>query len=145
MNALVRFTCIGCVILVALESSVVAQEPKDETTQKSIDYATQATSRIRDAALDPFSFTLLQAVAITRQEKNGRMTFYGCIHYVASNAFGGRIQRLDEYSVNKKGGLDVTSFGDLHCSFAKSYARTDVTADVVKALPPLQYSQPRKP
>jgi hypothetical protein len=47
------------------------------------------------------------------------MTSYGCIHYVASNAFGGRIQRLDEYSVNKKGSLDVTSFGDLALFFCE--------------------------
>jgi hypothetical protein len=109
------------------------QAGKGETTAESTAYAVRATSEIHNVMLDPTSFTVLQVIAITKQEKDGRTSFRGCVHYVGSNSFGGRMQRWGGYSVNKKGQLNSwsgTEYTD--CYIHKNEVQTDVTAEVEK-------------
>jgi len=92
-----------------------------------VNQAIQGTIMMRDGVRDPTSFTVLQVLL----EPNG-----GCVHYVASNAFGGRVQQWGVYSMDKKGRITVA----LNLQFqyyidwcVKSSWR-DVTAEVKKAI-----------
>jgi hypothetical protein len=106
----------------------------DEITLQSIRYASDATARIRDLMLDPTAFTVLQVIAITKQEKDGRTSFRGCVHYVGSNSYGGRRQQWGAYSVNKKGKLNSWLGGEgTHCNINKNDVQTDVTGEVQKS------------
>jgi hypothetical protein len=91
---------------------------------------------MRDGALDPASFTLMQVVSYyTNADKKGRIEIGGCVHFVASNAFGGRVQQWGWY--------EITRYSDqFHsavlpydsCVHPRDAVVTDVTAEVKKAL-----------
>jgi hypothetical protein len=72
-------------------------------------YAIQATTMLRNEVIDPTSFTLLEVVAFMRSNKNPHkpLIFAGCIHFVASNRLGARMQSCGGYYVDKKGNLQV--------------------------------------
>ena len=99
-------------------------------------YAIRATREMRDGALDPASFTLMQVVSYyTNADKKGRIEIGGCVHFVASNAFGGRVQQWGWY--------EITRYSDqFHsavlpydsCVHPRDAVVTDVTAEVKKAL-----------
>jgi hypothetical protein len=88
---------------------------------------------MRDSVLDPTSFTVLQVLV---SPKSG-----GCVHYVASNTFGGRVQQWGIYGSDKKGRLSVylltstvlLSTQNIVDGCIKTSVR-DVTAEVKKAL-----------
>jgi hypothetical protein len=104
-------------------------------TVSSTEYAIRATSEIRDEMYDPTAFTILQVIAITKKEKDGRISYRGCVHYVGSNLNGGRLQRWGGYSANKKGELRSWAGGEYDtCSIYKNDVEVDVTADVSKIL-----------
>ncbi len=103
-------------------------------------YALEACKRLRNRMKDPGSFTLMQVVAIARQNKDPKKPsdFRGCIHYVASNIFGGREQAWGSYWFNGKelqtyvGGPGDNGWG---CLRTKSREKsTDVTSDAVSFL-----------
>jgi len=88
---------------------------------------------LRDEAVDPTSFTVLEVVAGTSLDKHENRTFFGCIHFVASNRLGGRLQACGGYHTDKKGSLRVFG-GDpaqsgQPCSCAKVKAGLDATAE----------------
>ena len=76
---------------------------------------------------------MLQVVAITHSEKKGRTSFKGCVHYVGSNAFGGRIQKWGTYSVTDNGDILSSPQEGLLCCYGRG-EQTDVTAEVKKAI-----------
>lgn len=98
--------------------------------------ALQATKMLRDGALDPGSFTLLQATSYTKTDKKGRTEYGGCVHFVASNAFGGRVQQWGWYKVDKYDGQFRYGFPVPYdpCNYSKDAVVADVTAEVKKAL-----------
>jgi len=113
----------------------------DPATSKT--YALKACQELRSELKNPESFTLMQVVAIARRDKDPKKnsSFRGCIHYIASNSFGGRAQAWGGYYVDKKGHVSV--YGgepgeprDLnHCADLKSReTSTDVTADAASFL-----------
>jgi hypothetical protein len=107
-------------------------EPTDD---EIIDYALRAASAIRNGLYDPTSFTLLQVVAFTKHEKDGRTTFHGCVHYVGSNLYGGRMQRWGSYSVDKKGRFSFSPGNEYsNCYVNKNDVRKDVTDEIQNAL-----------
>ena len=111
------------------------QAAGDEISQKSIAYAVRATSGMRQGMHDPTAFTILQVTAITKQEKDGTITFSGCVHYVGSNLYGGRMQRHGSYQVNKKGQLTIwTGTETSYCETHKNEVHKDVTAEVQGSL-----------
>jgi hypothetical protein len=111
------------------------QDRKEDTSTKSAEYAIRATLEIRDAMLDPTAFTVLQVVAITKQEKNGRTSFKGCVHYVGSTRAGGRLQAWGGYSVDKRNRLNSWPGGENgYCSVSRTETQTDVTNEVKKFL-----------
>jgi len=147
---MVRFmlVCAACLIFAPVRP-VFAQADRarqtivpaadDDATSKA--YALKACPKLRDEMKDPASFTLLQLVAITRTDKDPakKSVFRGCIHYVASNSFGGREQAWGAYYVDRKEQLNV--FGgepgnsSLNCmSLHKRETSVDVTADAVSFL-----------
>ena len=112
-----------------------AQAAGDEISQKSIAYAVRATSGMRQVMHDPPAFTILQVTAITKQEKDGRITFSGCVHYVGSNLYGGRMQQHGSYQVNKKDQLTIwTGTETSYCETHKNEVHKDVTAEVQESL-----------
>jgi hypothetical protein len=95
---------VRLLVALVLTCPVVGQNPTcgahatgDEISEKSIAYAIRATSGMQHVMHDPTAFTILQVTAITKQEKNGRITFSGCVHYVGSNLYGGRMQQHGSY------------------------------------------------
>ena len=88
--------------------------------------------------LDPTAFTVLQVIAAWRQGKKGEIRYEGCVHYVGSNAFGGRLQRWGTYSANKRGEVRTLpeASGCYDSYFIPKYGWThiDATADVKAAL-----------
>ncbi len=80
------------------------QATEDEITQKSIEYAAQATADFISHANDPTSFTLLKVIAVTQsKKKNNKVSYAGCVHFVGSNLYGGRMQTWGSYTVDKNG------------------------------------------
>jgi hypothetical protein len=115
--------------------AVSLDSPEAQAQSRSIDYAIQATSDIRNSMLDPTSFTVLEVIAATKQEKDGRTSFKGCVRYVGSNIVGGRLQRWGNYSVNKNGQLK-SSAGNQYsgCYIGKNDVQVDMTVEVKKAI-----------
>ncbi|MGB7133194.1 MAG: hypothetical protein WBD59_20445 [Candidatus Sulfotelmatobacter sp.] len=124
----------------AKEAQVAAAD-NDLATSKA--YAFKACLELRSEMKDPESFTLMQEVAIFRRDKDPKKSssFRGCIHYIASNSFGGRAQAWGGYHVDNKGRISV--YGgepgeptDLnHCADPKSRETVaDVTAEVTRFL-----------
>lgn len=111
------------------------QRPGDEISQKSIAYAVRATSGMRQVMHDPTAFTILQVTAITKREKDGRITFSGCVHYVGSNLYGGRMQQHGSYQVSKKDQLTIwTGTETSYCETHKNEVHSDVTSEVQESL-----------
>lgn len=101
----------------------------------AITYAVQGASDIRNALLDPTSFTLLQVISITKRKKDGQIQYRGCVHYVGSNRMGGRIQMWGGYFVNKKGKLTSgAGTENMGCYIASNEQQADVTEEVSRAL-----------
>ena len=98
-----------------------------------VNLAIRGITMMRDSVLDPTSFTVLQVLV---SPKSG-----GCVHYVASNTFGGRVQQWGIYGSDKKGRLSVylltstvlLSTQNIVDGCIKTSVR-DVTAEVKKAL-----------
>ena len=101
----------------------------------AIGYAIRATREMRDGVLDPASFTLMQVVSYyTKADKKGRIEIGGCVHFVASNAFGGRVQQWGWYEVGRYS--DQFHSGVVpydSCVHPKDAVVTDVTAEVKRA------------
>jgi hypothetical protein len=98
-----------------------------------VNLAVRGITMMRDSVLDPTSFTVLQVLV---SPKSG-----GCVHYVASNTFGGRVQQWGIYGLDKKGRLSVSLLTstvlytqNIVDGCIKTSVR-DVTAEVKKALP----------
>ena len=93
-----------------------------------VNFAIQGTTMMRDQAVDPTSFTVLQVLL-------GPKYGGGCVHYVASNTFGGRVQQWGIYGSDKKGRMSVYLGIDYNIvdGCIKTSVR-DVTAEVKKAL-----------
>jgi hypothetical protein len=60
------------------------QAVNDKTSAKSTAYTIEATAAIGNMMKDPTSYTVLQVIALTKQRKDGRTSFRGCVHYVGS-------------------------------------------------------------
>ncbi len=111
------------------------QATTDEANRKTIAYAVQAISGIRSNMHDPSSFELLQALVFTRQQKNGRTSVRGCIHYMGTNLFGGRLQVWGFWGVNKKGQLGYEGGTESNnCLYLKDEVKKDITDEVRKLL-----------
>lgn len=102
-----------------------------------------AISMLRSEMKDPESFTVMQAVFITRQDKKDPTQqepwVRGCVHYIASNSFGGREQKWASWSRDKKGRLSV--YGSQDSSYPCMNLRSretlkDVTPDVLNSVEP---------
>jgi hypothetical protein len=90
---------------------------------------------MRQVMHDPTAFTILQVTAITRQEKDGRIAFSGCIRYVASNLYGGRMQQHGSYRIDKKDQLTIwTGTETSYCETHKNEVHQDVTAEVQESV-----------
>ncbi len=112
------------------DSSKGSMDDSDVAVRLSA-YGYQAAIQIRDALTDPTSFTLLRVIAITKQEKNGMIKFRGCISYVGSNVYGGRLQRWGNYSVDKDHRVRAGVGGQYSsCEIGKSEDSKDVTTEV---------------
>jgi hypothetical protein len=108
---------LSILLAMLLPVCLVAQsDPAKQQTQSpseidllSKDTAIQATQLLRNECVDPTSFTLLEAFASTRLDKDPRRPriFAGCIHFVASNRLGARMQSCGGYYTDKKGKLQV--------------------------------------
>ena len=96
-----------------------------------VNLAVRGITMMRDSVLDPTSFTVLQVLV---SPKSG-----GCVHYVASNTFGGRVQQWGIYGLDKKGRLSVSLLStvlytqNIVDGCIKTSVR-DVTAEVKKTL-----------
>lgn len=106
-----------------------------------VEYATQAKKQLRDMMVDPTSFTVLQVTSFVQYDKHGRATFSGCVRYLGSNVYGGKVQRWNQYQVGSRGVVvDTThdwSWSASHyseCYLPYKAVQTDVTAEVKKAL-----------
>jgi hypothetical protein len=107
-----------------------------------------AISMLRSEMKDPESFTVMQAVFITTQDKKDPTQqepwIRGCVHYIASNSFGGRGQEWASWSRDKKGRLSV--YGGQDSSYPCMNLRSretmkDVTSDVVSSMEPAKRSK----
>jgi hypothetical protein len=102
----------------------------------AIGYAIRATKEMRDAVWDPASFTLMQVVAYyTKADKKGRIEIGGCVHFVASNAFGGRVQQWGWYEITRYSDQfhsGVVSYDS--CVHPRDAVVTDVTTEVKQAV-----------
>jgi hypothetical protein len=105
--------------------------------------ALRAVSMLRDEMKDPESFTLMQAVFITRQDKKDPTQqepfVRGCAHYIASNSFGGRLQKWASWSRDRKGRISVYGGQDSSYPCMKLRPREtliDITPDAVSSLEP---------
>lgn len=127
----------------ASSNGQAATPPGDDDSRTSKGYALRACQELRIEMKDPESFTLMQVVAFTRLDKEPKKKsgFRGCIHYIAGNSFGGRLQAWGGYYVDKKGRVNV--FGgepgeprpSNYCMYLKSRETSaDVTADAVSSL-----------
>jgi hypothetical protein len=139
----------ACVFLLAFVAGVQAQSPtpKDDcATASPTDngvatdcatlskaFAIKATKMLRDEAVDPTSFTVLEVVARTGLDKHNRRGFGGCIHFVAANRVGGRMQACGGYYTDKKAQLQVFGGNPAEsgqpCSCANVKNGVDVTAE----------------
>ncbi len=114
------------------QAAQAIHDAAEQIRSRSIDYAIQATSEIRNVMLDPTSLTVLQVIAITHREKNGSTSFRGCVRYVGSNIVGGRLQQWGVYWVSNKGA--VTSYPESLWGCYGKGEQTDVTVEVKKAI-----------
>lgn len=134
---------IAIILLPALRCVGQDAPAVQHATDPSRDDALRAVSMLRDEMKDPESFTVMQAVFITRQDKNNPTQqepwVRGCVHYIASNSFGGRLQRWASWNRDRKGRISVYGGQDSSYPCMKLRPRealTDVTPDVVSSLEP---------
>jgi hypothetical protein len=111
-----------------------ASPQQDDLLNVEVYHAYQGVRQIQNVMLDPSAFTLIQVISITGRKKD--QTYYrGCVHYIGSNAYGGRLQRWGGYSTDKKGivnGFPGTEYTT--CQIKSNEKQKDVTKEVSKLL-----------
>lgn len=116
-------------------AAITLGQNTDLIEENAVRYAKTATLELRNRMVHPTSFTVLDVKAIAKEEKGGRATYKGCIHYVSSNVVGGSLERWATYSVDEKGHSKLgTGRNHVRCHLDKNSKDWDVTHVVLKYL-----------
>jgi hypothetical protein len=122
-------------VTILFTTAVALGQNADLIEENAARYAKTATIELRSRMVHPTSFIVLEVKAIASNEKGGRTTYRGCIHYVSSNVVGGSLQRWATYLVDEKGNPNLRTgrkYGDCHLD--KNSNDWDVTDIVLKYL-----------
>ena len=118
--------------MILFTAAIALGQNTDLIDENAVRYAKTATLELRNRMVHPTSFTVLEVKAIIKEEKGGKTTYKGCIHYVSTNIVGGSLQQWATYSVGERGNPKLgTGRHYVHCHLDKNSKGWDVT-DIVR-------------